>query len=245
MDSVKNGASLKKRLYLIAAISFAVLYSLHALVLEPIYTGAVANVATDGILSDVLYYLCVAVELAAIYIFYAVAIFGIFRFGGKGFRGAILIFCVASVGKYLLKTAVSWFYVGAIPSYWYIDLFDVIYFSLLEVIQLLIIWAIVSRVVAKKRGEKLSFSKLYDGENVLMRASLLVSIVELAARLLLQISSDLVTIVMYGLPDKVETPVLMAISYLSTAIFAVLCYLAVVFLLSRLQERYREEKEEY
>lgn len=244
MDTVKKDCRIKKQLYLICIISFAVLYSVHTFVLEPIYTIAVSDVAVSSFLSNSLFYLCELTSLAAVYICYAVAIFGAHKFGSKNVKELILIFAVAAFSKYLGKTVVSWFYLGAIPSYWYIDLFDVIYFTGLELIQFLIIRAIISKTMSNIRddqNQEMVFSRLYDKKNPMMRASLYAAIVELAVRLVLQASDDLMMIIMYGAPDKITTPILMAVSYLSTSVFAVLCYLIVVFTLSRLHKRYGRE----
>lgn len=243
MESIKKKGLEKKTLYFICALCLASLYALLVFLLEPLYFRAVSNVAASGFLSELLYYLCVAIELLAVFVSYAVAIYGIGKFGAKNFRGAILVFILASLIKYCLKAAVIWSYTGAVPSLWYMDIIDAVYFAALEIVQFFIVWAIVKRVLSGRMQEndEMAFSKLYDGKNRFMRASLYSAIVVSAARLILQITNDVATIVMYGLPTRIETPILMVVSYLATLIFGAICYLVTVIVLSRLSKKDRAE----
>jgi hypothetical protein len=240
MEKIKKEGLEKKTLYLFCAVSFAALYALQALILEPIYAGVAADVMSSPILAELLYYLCVAVEFLAVCIGYAVAIFGVFKFGARSFKGFIGIFSAAAFAKYLCKTAVNWSYTGAIPRLWYMDIIDVVYFTALEVLQLLIVWAVISKICNGTRRQdraEFEFFKLFDRANPLMRASLWTAVISFVVRLLLQIGNDVMTILMYGAPEKIETSVLMVVSYVSTIIFGLFCYLVIVFTLSKLQAK--------
>ena len=190
-----------------------------------------------------MYYICVAIELIAVFVCYSVAIYGISKFGKKGFRGLMLIFAAATLLKYCCKTAVNWSYEGAIPLLWYMDLIDAVYFTALEFVQFIIVWAVASRIVSGRSENmpSLRFEKLYDRENPLMRAALWSSIIVVAVRFLLAVIDDALTIVMYGLPERIETIILMVISYISTLIFGAICYLITVFTVSKLVEKDSQE----
>ena len=229
MENLNNNTALKKRLYAICAMAFAAIYALYVLGLEPLYESAAANVAVSSVVVDVLLYACEFLEHLAICICYAVLIFGTYKLGAKQVRGLLWVFVAASGGKYLLKTIVSWYYNGAIPLEWYIDLIDVVYFVVLEAVQFIIVRAFVKKVIAKgeKRDSDLSFTKLYDKQNIMMRAAATAAVIIFAVRLAVAVINDAIDIALNGLNDP-KTLILMLIAYLSTAIVGVLCYLAIM-----------------
>ena len=239
MENVKKTGLTKKGLYLFAAILSFACNILLCFVLEPIYDGAGSNVAVSEWLPVVMYYVCRAVEVLSIFVTYAIAIYGAYKFGARSFGGIIGIFAASTLVKYLFKTAVIWSYSGAVPLLWYMDLIDVAYFTALEVIQLLAAWALIARVASGKASEggEVEFKRLYDKKNTLMRAALCASIVVLAADLITRLFDDIMTILMYGAPERFITVVMMATSYLSTLVFGAICYLVLIFVLSRLQGR--------
>lgn len=243
MENVKKICLTKKRLYLLAALLSLIFNILLCFVLEPIYTSSSSNVAVMDWLPIVMYYVCRAVEILSIFITYAIAIYGVYKFGARSFCGMIGIFAASTIVKYLFKTAVIWSYSGAVPLLWYMDLVDVAYFTALEVIQLLVAWALIARVASGKAREdgEVVFRRLYDRENRLMRAALCASIVVLAADLITRLFDDIMTILMFGAPERLMTVVLMVMAYLSTLIFGAICYLVLIFILSRLQGRDSKE----
>lgn len=229
MENLNNNLALRKRLYAICAIAFAAIYAIYIFGLEPLYESASADISVNAVVVDILFYACEFLEHLAACICYAVLIFGIYKLGAEQIRGLLWVFVAASFGKYLLKTVVSWYYNGAIPLEWYIDLIDVAYFVVLEAVQFLIVRAFVKRVMEK--GEKsdldLSFVKLYDKQNMMMRAAATSAVIIFLIRLVLQVISDATTMLIYGAPDKAETWILMLIAYFSTAIVGMLCYFAI------------------
>ena len=48
MQMNENDKRLKKKLYIIAAVAFAVLYSLNSFIIEPFYISALYNIEYDG-----------------------------------------------------------------------------------------------------------------------------------------------------------------------------------------------------
>ena len=243
MEKLNSNVTLKKRLYAICAIAFAAIYALYVLGLEPLYESAVADVAVHDAVAYILDYACQILEHLAICIFYAVLIFCIYKLGVEQTRGLLWVFVAASLGKYLLKTAVSWYYNGAIPLKWYVDLIDVAYFVALEVLQLLIVRAFVKRVIAKgeKHGYDLSFVKLYDKTNPLLRATATSAVVIFAVRLSVTVINDLIDMLIGGLPEEPTTWILMIITYISTAVVGMLCYLAITLSLHLLCQRLGKE----
>ena len=236
MEKIKKDGITKKALYSLCAIAFALLYALLVFLFEPIYVSLESDIAVSGFLTSVLYYACVAIELLAVFSCYSVAIYGIYKFGKKSVRGLILIFVAAALLKYFCKTAVNWSYEGALPLLWYMDLIDAVYFAALELLQFIIVWAVISRALsgAVAAGDgKITFSRLYDKQNPLMCAALRASVTVVAARIFLSLVDDALAIVMYGMPEKIETVILMVISYVSTLILGVICYIITVFVLSR------------
>lgn len=230
MENLNNNLAQKKRLYAICAIALGAIYAVYVLGLEPLYESAAANVAVSSTVVDLLYYACEFLEHLAISVCYAVLIFCVYKLGAEHSRGLLWVFVAAACGKYLLKTIVSWYYNGAIPLEWYVDLIDVAYFVILEAVQFIIVRALVKKVIAKgeKRDSDLSFVKLYDKKNPLMRAAASAAVAVFVIRLALRVISDAATMLIDGAPDKSETWILMTIAYLSTAVVGMLCYLAMI-----------------
>ena len=230
MEVLDKDTLQKKRLYAVSAISFAVLYALCTLVLEPLYNAALADVAVNSAVVDLLQILCMVCEHLAIYVCYAALIFGVYRFGKRYLRGSIGIFALASAFKYLAKTAISWSYSGAIPLTWHVDVFDVVYFVALELVQLLIVAALVKLALKKadKSDCKITFVKLYDKKNPLMRAAAAAAATVAVIRILVQVAGDVIAIAMTGAPSSIATWVMMILTYLSALIIGLLCYLAII-----------------
>ena len=238
MERIKKSGLDKKGLYLIAILSSLALYILLCFVLEPIYTSAGSNVAVSDFLPTVLYYVCRAVEIIAIFVVYAVAIYGAYKFGARAFSGIIGVFAALTLLKYLFKTGVVWSYSGAVPMLWYMDVVDVVYFTALELVQLLVAWALIAKVASgrKSQGGEVIFSRLYDRKNPLMRAALCTAVVVFAADFITRIVDDVLTMLIFGAPERFVTVVLMIGAYLTTPVFGAICYLVLILILSRLAE---------
>ncbi len=243
MENLRKRALTEKRLISICAIVFAALYALCVFAVEPLYLGAQADVAVSAATVEILNYAYLIFEAVAIYICYAALIFAVHKFGSEATYKLTLVFIVASLGKYLLKTAVSWYLGGAIPIAWYWDLIDALWWTALEFLQLLIVRAFIKKAFEKsaKQSGELSFTKLYDRENRLMRAAMSAAVSVCVIRLVLRIFDDAVTIFMYGLPKSPSTWALMLTSYLANLIVGVLCYFAIALALYVFSSRYGGE----
>ena len=244
MENINKDISPTRQLYAVAAISFAVLYALCVFVLEPTYNGALADVAVNSAVVSLLRILCVIFEHLAIYICYATVILGVYRFGKRILRGFIGIFALASAFKYLAKTAISWSYSGAIPLKWYADIVDVVYFVALEVAQFIIVAALVKQALrkAEKSDSDTAFVKLYDKKNPLMKSAAVAAATVFAIRLFLQVMNDVITIAMSGAPSRPVTWVMMILTYLSTLIVGLLCYVAIILAMRLILSKIASEK---
>ncbi|MBR3686405.1 MAG: hypothetical protein IKL66_02840 [Clostridia bacterium] len=229
-----NKKALRKKLYLFSAIALAAIYTLNGLVVSPIYIGVISDIMYDGsVLVDILFYLRRLLELVAVAVAYAIFIYGIYRFALSNFKGGVGIFMGATLYKYSLNAIVDWVNNGGIPTTWLVDILYVLYYSILEILQLALVLAIVCALISrhwravefcKKVGkdhlipEIFPFKKLYDKENCLLRSTLACSIVILLISLMTQAINDILTI------EKILDPLLMIVAYLAEVVLAVICY---------------------
>ena len=249
----KCAARERKMLYSVTAIALFALYTLCCFVLSPLYTSAVSDISfSDSILPDALMLLYGAFEVIAISVAYAAMIRGLFRFGVKGYAGGFGIFMGATLYKYLANTLISWLYGGIASAEVGSDLLNILFYVLLEGIQLLVVILIVRRTVAgdreraeyaRREGIKLlvaaeePMTRLFDRKHPMCRAAIYCAAVVFASKLLGEVFNDLVAIIAFGLPERAVTALLMALNYLSCAVFGAICYGAVVLLLFILQEK--------
>lgn len=243
MEKNQKKAASDKRLISLCAIAFALLYALCVFVIEPLYLGAKADVAYTEATADVLNYAYLIFEAVAIYICYAVVIFVMHRSGERATSRVVLVFVLASFLKYLGKTAVSWYFGGAIPLAWYWDIIDALWWTALELVQLTIVRAFIKKALARtaKKDGELKFTRLYDRENRLVRAAMSAAVTTTVIRLALRIFDDATAILMYGLPKSAATWILMLISYIATLIVGILCYFAIVLALYLFASKYGED----
>lgn len=250
MKLSQNDLNLRKKLYLVSAVSFAVLYSLCCFVISPLNVSVNSNIAFgETILPDLLYYLGKIAELAAIAVSYATIIYGIYRFSLLGSKGSVAIFLLATVCKYTANTLVSWLFDGGIPSAWLWDLINVLFYTLLEAIQLAVVLLFVNSILTRqKQKDKIlsaagkaipvyPFRKAYDKENCLMRAAMAAAAVVFVSKIFGQLVNDVYYILAAGMPKEVNTVILMLVSYLSHALFGAICYVAVILTLLKLVEK--------
>jgi hypothetical protein len=232
-----NKKELRKKLYLLLAIMLTVIYSLNELAVSPVYSAVISNIMYDGsALIDILYYLRRLLDLVAVAVAYAVMICGIYRFSLSDFKGGVGIFIGATLYKYTLSAVIGWFSNGSIPTTWLVDIFNLLLNSALEIVQLVIMLAIVSGVIARhwravEHCKKISredlipeilpLKKLYSKENCLLRSALAGSLVILLKLLITQAINDVLTI------ESITDPLLMIVAYLANVVFGVICYFVI------------------
>ncbi len=244
---------------LICIICFAVLYSANGFILSPACT-AISNdiMYSDTAIPILLEFLAEAVEILAISVCYAVMLALFYKFGEKNARCVLWIFAAATAYKYLVNTAMSWIYGGSIPAEWIWDIVNIIYYTSLEFLQILIIFFVVKGIICaftsknrtmKKLSEKMGdgseivieeaypFNALYDKKNCILRSILICSVVTFIAKLGGSLISDIWSIVIFGLPADGLTWVLMLLNYISKMIFGAAVYFIVYAAVSRLLNR--------
>ena len=241
---------------LISLTVFAVVFSINSLLISP----AIKVISNDILYSDtllpvVLSYLREIFELAAISVFYAVMICVLYKRGKGRIRDLFILFVAAAAYKYLASTVMSWVVSGSIPSSWALDMSNVLFFTSLEFLQLVIIYCLIrpeierfnaKRALAEKKLSVLDYStdvtvpcaypfeKLYDRENCLCRSAFVCALVIFIAKLFGDVVSDIWVIIYAGFPSEWVTWVLMAVNYLSKVIFAGIAYFIIYGVMSRL-----------
>ena len=226
------------RLKAICAICFAVAYALCCFALSPLYFSLDANVDfAESVLPVIVQYVGVVAEIAAISVFYAIMIYGIYSFGYKASRGCIGIYAAAAFCKYSANVAMTWVRYSSIPSGWGWDVANVAFYTALEMVQVWIVLAIVRRCIERGEGEMLPFSRIYAKGNSLMNGALVCGVATVAVKVLGRLADDIFTMIAYGLPEQWITVVLMLLSYLSNLLLGAVCYVIVVFVIGRLHAK--------
>jgi len=245
----KNNASL------FCIIIVAVIYSLNSFLLLPI--GRILNdnvLYVDSALPMIIGYVAEFAESIAVAIIYGLMLTNLY-FGRKN-GGVFVIFASLTAYKYLADTAMSWVEAGKVAELWIWEIVDVIYFTGLEVVLLLIVLTVSRKImegysderilaqrVFEKTGEKVEyqrvypFKKLYDRTNCLLRAVGACALLTVAAKLLGELVNDVMYILSYGFPKQWITWVYMIVNYASKLLFGIISYATIyVFLNKTLKE---------
>ncbi len=242
MKLIGNDLILRKKLYLIMALIMGGAYTLYCFAVSPALVYIGNDIAFNGtVVPDFLYYFGRIIEISAISAAYAVLICGAFRFTKENFKFGVLVFAIATLYKYTSNMAIDWVMNGSIPMSWLWDVVNVIFYTVLELIQLLIVWAIIKHFAAKITSggstEWYPFSGFYEKNNPCLRAGFFCSLVMLCSKLFGRVVNDIYSMVLLGLPEKGLTWVIMAAEYLFEMIFGLLCYIVIVFTLTKLMDK--------
>lgn len=246
MNLSQNDKKTQGRLCLISAALLGGIYSLCCLVISPIYIMLISDIVFAGTAVPVLLsYLGNLLEVLAIAVFYGVLISATFRFGVGAFKKGLLVFAVATVYKYSLNAVMSWIMDGSVPTDWIWDLADVLFYSVLEMVQLTVVVLLVNGVARRWSEYTASLSKVGNTasapyKNPITRSALFCALTVFVSKILGLLINDVFTIVMYGLPKQGSTVLLMLLAYLSNLIYGVLCYVTVLFTAMKLSERFVE-----
>ncbi len=256
MKTDKTEFKLCRKAMMATIVGFVVLYCLNCIVIPPIYTLAVSDIAlAESILPTILSYSGTLFELIAVSLCYAAAIFVMYIASpdvSKKFYG---IFAVATFGKYIAQVIYAWVENGSIPRMWGWDVVNAIFFTGLEFILFMIAYSISKKIIESSPDKKTTiksagdigaeeqgdvqasiypFKKLYDPSNCLMRSAAMCGIVTMGAKLFGAVVNDIWTMALGGLPEKWTTVVAMALTYASYVIFGVICYFVMYVALSLL-----------
>ena len=227
------------------AICLAIAFTLNGALIAPIYISVSNDISFDGtFLPILLEYLIEILELAVISIAYAFIVFGVFNFGVGKFRGGALVFVGLTLYKYTLNMLADWFMGGSVPTTWLLDAVNVVSYTVLEAIQLLVVWMIINHI-AKKRvrenGElspaldgEYPFSRCFDMNNSYLRAAFLCALVIVISKIFGRAVNDIYSIATYGFPEKAATWGMMVLYYVLEAVKGVAGYFVMYLTLSSL-----------
>ena len=244
----KNVKPILKKWVLISVVTALAIYSIIGFIIWPgmAYLSSDA-VYTDTLLPDMLNYLADVLEIGAVSIFYAAMISLLYKYN-RGMFTLTAAFSAVTVYKYFINTAMTWYNSGSIPLLWYWDLVDVLFYTLLELIQLFVVYFFVKRLVdeyvtlreaklkfAMKENsdeahiqEPYPFNKLFSLKNCLLTSALVCAIITFVAKVSGVIVGDLWFIYLEGWPESIETWLLMLLNYTSMILSGVLVYFFVV-----------------
>lgn len=241
----------KKSAALLCIIIAAVIYSLNSLVLLPIGRILTSNVIyANSVLPMAIGYIAELLEGVAVALFYGLALIAIYR--GKKSGVVFIAFASLTAYKYLADMAMEWVESGKVSELWIWEIIDVIYFTALEALLLLIVFALSRKIMSgytdqkllaervfEKTGEAIEyfrvypFEKLYDKSNCLLRAVMVCALATVVAKLLGDVVSDVAYIVSYGFPKQGITWVYMILNYASKLIFGIVSYLTIYLFLNK------------
>ncbi len=226
-------------------ISFAILYALCCFAIYPASVTIADDVAfEDTVVPELVEYLGSLTEIVAIAVAYAVIVYAIYSGKKKNVNCTVLIFAISTLLKYLATMAMYWAIYGSIPLEWGWDLANAVYYTALELLQLLIVIGVASNILnSSKRARPLNngaeyrIKGLYDRKNPLMRAALWCAVISAAAKILGILIDDVFTMIISGLPQNAETVPLMLLNYVSNVIFGAVCYFVMLIVLVKLAEK--------
>ncbi len=258
---ISTDKSVFKRRIIFCLITLFAAYSLNGFLLSPI-TFAVSGdiIYADTVIPTLLGIIGELIELVAIAICYAVMISLLYDAGKLHIKPLFWLFLGSTLYKYTANTVISWIMGGSIPSLWIWDVVNILYYTVLELLQLYIVYmasvSVITRYtdkraiidkVQKKTGENsisccpepFPFNKLYDKENCLLRSAYFCALVTFIAKLSGTLLNDVWSMIVYGLPSVPVTWLLMILNYLSKVIFGAIAYFIIIAMLSRLLNKER------
>ena len=248
MEKIKGPQ--KNNAALICVITSAVIFSINSFVLLPLGRMLSNDVIyADSVLPLILSYLAEFAESVAVAVFYAMLLVYICR--GMKIGRVFMLFATITIYKYLTDTAMIWVESGSIPKLWIWDIVDDLYFTGLEFILLLIVFAVSKKIMGRYTHERLladrvfektgevieyarvyPFNKLYDKTNCLLRAVAACAIATFAAKLIGDLGNDVMYIISYGFPKQGITWIYMIINYLSKVLFGAISYINIYIVLN-------------
>ena len=241
---MKKAKPISKKWILISIAIAIVIYSLIGFLIYPMKAYLSSDVVyKETVIPTVLDYFSDILEVGVVSLFYAMMIAFLYKYNG-GMPTVFGTFALVTVYKCLINMAMTWINGGRISLTWYWDLVDVIYFTLLEMVQMFIVYLFAKRFIdefALVREAKLKFArenagvdnsleepypfkKLFSIKNCLLKSALVCAIITFVAKASGTIIEDVWDIMIGGLPQQPQTWLLMAINYVSMILWGVLVY---------------------
>lgn len=246
MKPIGNDVTLRRNLYFIMAAIMGAAYTLYCFVIFPVLTYIGSDIAFEGTAVPVLVeYLGKLVEALAISVAYAIILCGVFEFSSGNFKGGLLVFVLATLYKYAGNVVMDWATNGSVPASWIWDIVNVLFFTALETVQLLIVWTVIKHFAAKARekdalaegGAWYPFGKIYDKSNPCLRASLFCALIVFLSKIFGLLVNDIYSLIVWGLPKKAVSWVIMSAYYLGELLFGIICYVVIIFTVTKLMDR--------
>lgn len=233
---------LRKKLYFIMALVMGIAYTLCCFAISPLLVYIGNDIAFEGtVLPILLDYVGRLVEIVAISAAYAVLICGAFRLAPENFKLGIVVFAVATLYKYTANVTMDWIINGSVPAGWIWDVVNVLFYTALEMVQLLIVWAIIkhfaARIISGGSVAWYPFDRFYDKNNPCLRAAFFSSLTVFLSKIFGRVINDIYSLIIWGLPQKGITWVIMAAEYVFEMIFGLLCYVVIIFTLTKLMDK--------
>ena len=209
-----NERDLKLKKLLFSLILYIVYpaYVLHSLVISPIYTITDSDIAVNGIIPLIFYFLYNVIDIFVIFFSLAVIIYGLCRLGVKSIKSVIALALMAPIFKYILKLIVSPFIDGFVDlDQFAMDIYNLGISGGLEILQIVVI-LLFANISIKKYRERTSamekayaklgkgafvdealvpFEKMISTKNPLQNGAIISAVIVLVIRLVLHLVNDL------------------------------------------------------
>lgn len=245
---------IKKRIRTLLILSTLILFSLLSFILKPTYTFMCSDVIYSvTVWPEILEIIIDAIEVITYAISFAIIIYSIFRFSASGSRSLITTYCIIILLKYLIDTAVSFIFDGAVSLD---DIVFVLIYFLFDAVILTIIVLCSARLIDSANARKNSIekantvlgiknssyddsifasNKFFSKSNPLQCSALIAGIVLSAAKIISRIRFDIYV----GAPTSLSDAMWMVTYYISDILIALIVYAISVFMFSTL---YSSEK---
>ena len=245
---MKKAKPIAKKWILIAAVIAVAIYSLIGFLISPAKADLSSNaVYSETVIPTLLDYFSDVLEIVVISSFYAIIIAFLYRYN-RGVLAVFGFFVIVTAYKYFVNTVMTWISVGSVSLTWYWDVVNVIFFTLLELVQMLIIYWFAKRFIdefALLREAKMKFvkegdvgavslqepypyKKLFSLKNCILKSALVCAIITFVAKASGLIIGDLWYIVINGLPEQPLTWLLMMVNYVSMIVSGLLVYFVTI-----------------
>lgn len=239
------------RTYSLAFWGMIIFSAIYCFIMLPLYASVSVNVAySRTIIPEAVSFLAKVVEVIAISIGYAIAIYALYRLGGRATGRIFAVYCGAAAIKCTLSQLTQWVLEGGIPAFNNGLIEQSIWLILLplalEIIQFSVFFLIARRAVAGYREENKSIisdgvispecdsgvypvGKLNRFKNPLLRGGLTGGLVILISKVILTTVDEIYISIEIRPIKNIEEAITCAIRYLSDAVCGFMAYFIIVF----------------
>ena len=254
------------RAYSFAFWGMIIFSAIYCFVMLPVCASLSANVVyARTVIPEVMSFFAKVIEVIAISLGYAIAIYAAYRLGGAANAKIFSLYGGAAAIKCTLSQITQWWLEGGIPAFNNGLLRESLWFILLpwalEMIQFSIFFLIAKRAVKRYRGENKSLlsggaimpendggvypvRKLNNFKNPLLRGGRVGGLVILISKVILT-TIDEIYITLETRPiENLEEAITCALRYISDAICGFMAYFIIVFALIMLFDKAHKSNDE-